>query len=141
MDIITGEEVSEEIIIEGEYDETYDITEHLKEREGYTLVISPSLVGEFTNAVEEKVFSYAKNTEVVVKYLEKDTDVELLPEERIAGYEGKDYVSESKDVENYTYVESINAEGKMTVDPVTVVTHYYLQNSKVTVNYIDKNTE
>ena len=141
VDIITGEEVSEEIIIEGEYDESYDITEHLKEREGYTLLISPSLTGEFTNAVEEKVFSYAKNTEVIVKYLEKDTDVELLPEERIAGYEGKDYVSESKDVENYTYVESINAEGKMTVDPVTVVTHYYLQNSKVTVNYIDKNTE
>ena len=67
-----------------------------------------------TEEVIEVIYYYAKNTNVVVKYLEKDTNVELEDEVLIEGYEGKDYETEQKEIENYTFVEDTgNTSGKM----------------------------
>lgn len=94
---------------------------------------------------EEKtaVLKYAKKASVTVKHINQYTN-EVLLEEVIDGYEGKEYSTNSKTKEelkdNYTMIEnSLNTNGKMTVEPTTV-TYYYLRNVEITVNHIDAKT-
>ena len=148
VDKVTGEEISESVTKTGKVNDSYDITENKKSIDGYTLVEEPeSLTGTFVEGPQEKIFYYAKNTKVIVKYLEKDetpennTDNTVLAEEvTIEGYEGKEYSAEQKEIPNYTFVDDTNnTQGTMTRDTIEVI-YYYLQNTKVTVNYIDKTT-
>ena len=138
----TGEEISEQITKTGKVGSKYDISADRKQIGGYTLVEEPdNLEVEFQETSQEKVYYYAKNTNVIVKYLEKDeTNKVLADEEIIEGYEGKQYNVQPKEIENYTFVESTsNLTGTMSRDGNEVIC-YYLQNTKVTVNYIDRKT-
>ena len=148
VDKETEEEISDEVIKTGKVFDEFDVAEDVKEIDGYTLIESPNPTkGNYTE--EEQIFTYyyAKNTRVIVKFLEKDetindnTDNLVLAEEVvIEGYEGKTYETSAKDIENYTFVEdSKNTSGTMTRDEIIVV-YYYLQNTKVTVKHIDKNS-
>ena len=149
MDKNSREEIAEKVIKTGKVFDEYDVTGDKKDIEGYTLVESPEiLTGNFTEEQITKTYYYAKNTEVVVKYVEKDLtnteekeEVVLAEETVIEGYEGKDYETTAKEIENYTKVEdSKNTAGKMPREKIEVK-YYYLQNTKVTVNHIDKNSE
>jgi len=143
VDKYNGEEILDATIKNGKVFDEFDVSSDVKEVEGYTLVESPEkMTGTFEEEPREKVYYYAKNSKVIVKYLEKDEEAQSLAEETIIeGYEGKEYTSEQKEIENYTFVESTNkTQGTMTREELEVV-YYYLQNTKVTVNYIDKNTE
>ena len=156
VDKETEEEISDEVIKTGKVFDEFDVAEDVKEVEGYTLIESPEPTrGNYTE--EEQIFTYyyAKNTQVVVKYIEKDlnndntedNDVEenarevvLAEKTIIEGHEGKAYETSAKEIENYTLVEdSKNTTGTMTRDEIIVV-YYYLQNTKVTVKHIDKNS-
>ena len=141
VDKVSGNIISPEVVKEGKVFDTFDITNDVKEIEGYTLIESPSiLTGTFEEETQIFTYYYAKTSNVVVKYLEEDTNVELLPEENIIGYESKEYSTTRKDVANYTFVKDTeNVSGVMTDRTITVI-YYYAQNTKVTVNYIDKNT-
>jgi len=143
VDKYNGEQIEEETIKNGKVFDEFDVSGDVKEIEGYTLVESPEVMtGIYAEEPEEKVYYYAQNTKVTVKYLEKDEEAQSLAEEIIIdGYEGKEYTSEKKEIENYTFVKSTeNTSGTMTREELEVI-YYYLQNTKVTVNYIDKNTE
>ncbi len=127
----------------------FDVEKDEKEIPGYTLVEGPTeKTGEYTEDPQVKTYYYAKNTEVIVKYLEKDdtpedyTDNLILAEQKtIPGHEGLDYTTTQEEIENYTFVEDTkNTTGKMTEDPIVVI-YYYVQKTKVVVNYIDKLTE
>ena len=156
IDKVTWEEISEEEVIKAQIFDEYDLGEKQKEIEGYTLIETPEeMTGEITEERQVKTFYYAKTSEVVVKYLEKNledtnnannesTEVkyskELADEIVIKGYEGKEYSTEQKDIEGYTFVEvEGKTSGEMTRESI-IVTYYYLQNTKVTVNYIDRVT-
>ncbi len=141
VDKMSGEEISEEVIKTGKVFDKYDVAKDEKKIEGYTLIEKPSpTTGTFTEETQTKTFYYTKNTQIKVKYLEKDTNTELASEEIIPGYIGKEYTTTVKDIANYTFIESTNnTTGKMTEEPITVI-YYYLQNTKVVINYIDKNT-
>ena len=144
-DKYTDEEISTQVEKEGIVGERYDVTEDKKEIPGYTLIEEPEeKEGVFTNEPQEKVYYYAKNTEVVVKYLEKDeteenTDNQVVAEEEIiSGYEGKEYTTEQKTVPNYTFVEvSGETTGTMAREGTEVI-YYYAPNAKVTVNYLEE---
>ena len=142
LDKATEQEISNETIKTGKVFDKYDVTEDEKEVEGYTLIERPNpTTGEFTEENQIKIYYYARNTEVVVRYVEKDTNVELLESKIIAGYEGKEYSTVKEEIENYTFVESTeNTEGIMTIKPIEVI-YYYAQNTKATVNYIDRETD
>ena len=138
--ITTDNEVlspQEEIL--GYVGENYTTTEKLIP--GYTLVEkTTNYQGQMTEEVIEVIYYYAKNTNVVVKYLEKDTNVELEDEVLIEGYEGKDYETEQKEIENYTFVEDTgNTSGKMEEGQIEVI-YYYAQNTKAKVEHIDRET-
>ena len=143
VDKYRGEEILDATTKIGKVFEEYDVSNEVKEIEGYTLVESPEdMTGTFEEEPGEKVYYYAKNSKVIVKYIEKDEEGTSLAEEIIIeGYEGKEYRLDQKEIDGYTFVESTNnTEGTMTREELEVV-YYYLQNTKVTVNYIDKNTE
>ncbi len=138
--------VAPEETIEGYIGKEY--TTQQKDIAGYTFIESTdNTEGTMTKDPIEVIYYYAQNTKVVVKYLEKDdtpgdnTDNKVLaPAEIIEGYEGKEYKTEQKEITNYTFVESTNnTEGTMTKDIIEVI-YYYLQNTKATVQHIDRET-
>ena len=135
-----------EVNIEGYVGKAYTTTEETIP--GYTLVATTdNLEGTMTKDPIEVIYYYAQNTKVIVKYLEQDdtpddnTDNQVLAEEiTIEGHAGQEYTTEQKDIENYTFVESTNnTSGLMTNDVIEVI-YYYAQNTKATVQHIDRET-
>ena len=146
VDKNTGEEISDSKTKEGIIGDTFDVTEDKKDIEGYTLVEEPAeKTGEYTAEPQEKIYYYAKNTRVIVKYLEQDDTPEdiannkvLAPEVTIEGYEGQDYTTVEEEIPNYTLVATTdNTEGKMQRDEIVVI-YYYAPNTTVTVKYLEK---
>ena len=146
IDKNTGEEISDRRTKEGIVGDTFDVTEDKKEIEGYTLVEEPvEKTGTFTAETQEKIYYYAKNTKVIVKYLEQDDTPEdiadnkvLAKEKTILGYEGESYSTMKEDIEGYTLVDKTNnTSGTMQKDEIIVI-YYYSQNAKVTVKYLEK---
>ena len=120
-----------------------DYATEQKEIEGYTFVtVDGEVTGTMTKEPITITYYYAKNTQVITKYLEQGTNKVLTeqPEYVEEGYVGKDYATEQKKIEGYTFV-TVEGEttGTMTEEPITV-TYYYAKNTKVTVLHIDKYT-
>ena len=162
IDEITGE-IIEENKYEGKVQDPYVTTS--KNFTGYDLVESKlptNATGEMT--LDEIVvnYYYIKQAKVEIKYLDKDTNQELLKTEIIKGHETDPYTSEAKEIEYYRLVEEpTNKDGKMTatitknedgtfnVKNVTEVIYYYeklnfnfkIDNviTKLVVNGEDKN--
>ena len=141
VDKYTNEEISNEAEKIGKLGSSFDVSEDKKEIEGYTLVEEPEIkTGTYKEEVQEKIYYYAKNTSVHVTYVDKITNQEIEKDETINGYENLQYETDKKEIENYTYVEDTgNTEGIMTRDKIEVV-YYYLYNTQVRVEHIDKIT-
>ena len=147
VDKNTGLEILEEKVKEDAVGETFDVTEDVKDIEGYTLVEEPEeKTGTYTAEAQEKIYYYAKNTSVIVKYLEKDStdddadNEELSGEIILEGYEGKSYITNSKTIDGYTLVETKGKlSGTMTREEQVVV-YYYAKNARVLVKYVEKST-
>ena len=141
IDKNTGVEIEEAVKKEDAIGTNFDVTEDKKEIEGYTLVAEPAeKTGIYAEETQIKTYYYAKNTTVHVKYVDKVTNDEIASDENIIGYERKQYTTEKKIINNYTYVEdSKNTSGIMTRETIEVV-YYYLQNTQVKVEHVDKNT-
>ena len=67
INTVTGETIKEDVVIEGTYNESYDLTDYLVEIEEYTIVKSPELTGIYTDKELKVTFEYARNTNVIVK--------------------------------------------------------------------------
>ena len=112
-----------------------------KEIAGYTLVEKPK-TEEFILAedLQEVNYYYSRNAKVNVKYLDEVTNKEIAKEETISGKYGDKYTTEQKKIDNYEFTKvKGNKEGTMKEENTTVI-YYYRHKSKVTVNYIDKDT-
>ena len=125
--------------IDGYVGEKYDTEE--KTITNYTFIESTdNTEGTMTKDTIEVIYYYAQNTKVTVKYLEQGTNKELAKEETIEGYEGQEYKTKQKDIEDYVFVESTNnTEGTMTKDEIEVI-YYYAQKTKAKVEHIDRET-
>ena len=145
-DYNTNEEISEEIVKIGPDGEPYSVEDTKKEIENYTLLEEPdNPTGIYQENNETRKYYYAKNTQVVVKYVDKDTGKELTTSQIINGYVGKGYTTEKEDIDGYNYISSTkNTSGKMTEDILEVVYYYSKPKektySKYTINYIDADT-
>ena len=114
-----------------------------QEIEGYTYVADTNnLSGSMTEETITVIYYYAKNTKITVKYLEQGTNKVLTeqPEYVQEGYVGKDYSTEQKEIEGYTFV-TVEGEvtGSMTEEAKTI-TYYYAKNTKITVKYLEQGT-
>ena len=146
VDKYTGEEIAEERTKEGIIGDTFDVTEDKKDITGYTLVEEPEeKEGVYTAEPQEKIYYYAKNTRVIVKYLEQDNtpddiaDNQVLADEvTIEGYEGKEYTTTEETIPGYTLVATTdNLEGTMERDEIVVI-YYYAPNTNVIVKYLEQ---
>ena len=140
IDKITGE-ILEQSTTEGL--EGDDFVTESKDFENYVLVEEPA----------EKTVKMTKKEQVLKYYyihvsggvIEKHIDVilgQVLANAVHNGNEGDAYDIPSRTFDGYDLVEDrlpSNAKGTMKVEPVEVI-YYYIYRSKVTAEYIDKNT-
>ena len=134
IDRNTNEEISEEVIKKGRILEEYDISEQQKEISGYVIVEKPESTGRYTKEREEKVYTYARESKVIVNHIDKNTGTKLEVSEYI-GKEGDKYTSSPKDIENYAIIEVPEQETvTMTKEPVTI-NYYY---DKILTGAIEK---
>ena len=151
-----GQDV-QDVVIEGKEGDPYTTEEAKNINEKYELVVEAT-VGETEGTIEkyneekpqEVIYYYRlKPAKVLINYLEKDSNEVLATQEQIDGHVDDSYNTDTehrketieKDGKTYTLVEdSGNKEGTMTIQDITV-TYYYLQNTKATVRYVERNPE
>ena len=152
-----------DVVIEGKEGEPYTTSEANNINEKYELVaerLPANATGTIEKYNEEKpqevIYYYRlKPAKVLINYLEKDEDTDdsnnlvLTAQEQIDGHVDDVYNTDTdhrketieKDGKTYTlFSDSGNKTGNMTVQDITV-TYYYLQNTKATVRYVERNPE
>ena len=157
-----GQEV-QDVVIEGKEGAPYTTEEAKNINEKYELVaekLPANAIGTIEKYNEEKpqevIYYYRlKPAKVLINYLEKDNDTDnsnnvvLSSQEQITGYVDNSYNTDTdhrketieKDGKTYTLVsDSGNKTGNMTLQDITV-TYYYLQNTKATVRYVERDPE
>ena len=153
----------QDIIIEGKEGDEYSTEPVENVSDKYELVeekLPANAEGTLEKYNEEKpqevIYYYRlKPAKVIINYLEKDGDLDdsnnaiLSEQEQIDGYVDDKYNTDtdhrketiSYNGKTYTLVEdSQNTEGTMTVEDIKV-TYYYLQNTKATVRYVERDPE
>ena len=159
---VNGTEIPD-VVIEGKEGDPYTTAEANNINEKYELVaekLPANATGTIEKYNEEKpqevIYYYRlKPAKVLINYLEKDEDTDdsnnvvLSGQEQIDGHVDDSYNTDTdhrketieKDGKTYTLVsDSGNKTGNMTVQDITV-TYYYLQNTKATVRYVERNPE
>ncbi len=143
VDQKTNQEISDSTVIEGFEGDPYNALSYGKIIENYRLMREPEEpTGTFTKDTQEKVFYYAHiSAGVVVNHIDVNTD-RVIKTETLTGIEDQDYTTSSEEFEGYDLVESrlpdANiANGKMTIDAITV-NYYYERQTTVRVKHLDK---
>lgn len=142
LEMGTNNVLAQEEIINGKVDQEYQTSKSEDVSSKYELVEIPSNAdGNMTEEQIVVIYYYQlKDSRVIVKYVDKSTNEELYDSKIINGKVDSNYQTEAQPIENYTCVEnSNNTSGVMTEDEITVI-YYYLKNTNVTVQYIDKIT-
>ena len=140
VDEFTSGKIANTITYQGFTGDYYSIDEFRKNIAGYTLVRGPAgPFGTFDHDENEITFYYQRNTKVIVKYMEDDTD-NVLAEEVIDGYVSQNYRTSIRNFEGYSfYHSSDNIEGVMTQNTIEVY-YYYLKETSLTVKFVNKNS-
>lgn len=117
------------------------VTTKAKDISGYTLVKKPEQENfTLTESLQTVNYYYAKNTTVTARYIDEVTNKEISERVTINGKSGDSYKTIKKTIENYDFTKvDGNAEGIMKGQPINII-YYYRHKAKVTVNYIDKDT-
>ena len=159
---INGIEIPD-ITIEGKEGTPYSVTEANNVSNKYELVEeklpanAEGKIEKYNESKPQEVIYYyrLKPAKVIINYLEKDGDTDdtnnqvLSEQEQIDGHVDDKYNTDTEhrketiayNGKTYTLVEdSKNTEGTMTVEDINV-TYYYLQNTKATVRYVERDPE
>ena len=110
-----------------EIEEVVDTKVNTKEKqiEGYTLAQKPDTEEYIISEnIQDVYYYYVKNAKVIVKYLDKTTNEQILEPKEIIGHEGQEYEATSEKIENYNYIGSTeNTKGTMK-DTIEVIYYY-----------------
>jgi len=163
IDIITGDEIPENDsttganssreVKTGHVGDSYTTTE--KTFDGYVLVqdkypenstgkmaVVNDENGNLTTETVVKYYYVHKSGGVIEKHINITTGELMETQTEYQGNEGDAYSIASKTFDDYDLVEEKipeNAKGTMTIDKIEVK-YYYIKKSKVTIQYIDKDT-
>ena len=118
---------------------TSPITTELDDK--YELAVTPeNASGEFEGLVTNVIYYYKlrEYSSINVRYIDKTTGKEIAPTDKISGKIDEEYNIITKNIEGYTF-DSVDGDttGKFGFDTITI-TYYYLKNTKVAVQYVDK---
>ena len=122
----TGKEIAKEEIKDGHVGESYETEE--KKIENYEIekeVYPDNTKGTMTKEDIEVIYYYKKKTEVIAKYIEKETGEEIAEKDVIKGFKGENYETRDKDIANYILIEEPkNKNGEMTDEKIEVIYYY-----------------
>ena len=143
-DVITNELLQEEINHPGHEGDEYSIP--AKNFEGYDLVaqrLPDNAKGKMSIGETIVNYYYSYRTNVTTKYIDKITGEEIADREINNGYEGDNYTTIQKTIDDYDFVEAESpekTEGVMTKNQIEI-NYYYIRKAKVEVKYVDQTTE
>ena len=147
VDIETGEEIADSEIITGISGTEYETEQ--KEIEGYTYT---SDTGNTTGTIEDSnisvIYYYTADEEptytVTVMYVDIETGEEIATTETITGTTGDIYITEQKEIDDYTYTDDTgNTAGVIGSQDITVIYYYTAEEEliyTITVMYVDIDT-
>ena len=142
LDVNTGKQLRDESKIEGYEGDPYET--HEENIPGYTLVqekYPANATGTMTIEETRVTYYYVKQTEVNVRYVDKETGEEVAEKTKIEGNEGDDFTTEAKDIPGYDLVEEPEKkDGTMMAEPIEVI-YYYRRPAKVIAKYFDNETK
>ena len=142
LDVNTNKQLKDEAKIEGYEGDPYET--HEENIPGYTLVqdkYPANANGTMTIDPTRVTYYYVKNTEVNIKYIDKETGEEIAEKTNIPGNEGDNFTTEPKDVPGYDLVEEPEQkDGTMTAEPIELI-YYYRRPAKVIAKYFDNETK
>ena len=141
VEVNTNKQLLDETKQEGYEGDPYET--HEENIPGYTLVkekYPENAKGIMAREETRVTYYYVKNTEVNIKYIDKETGEEITEKTNIPGKEGENYTTEPKDIPGYDLVEEPeNKDGTMAAEPIDVI-YYYRRPAKVITRYIDQET-
>jgi len=141
IDEITGEEiVTPTMHIDGLERDPYSTTS--KEIEGYELVTTPENAnGQMTVGLTTVTYGYKKNSNVISRYIDENSDEEIIPDVVVKYKEGYPYSTTERTFNGYRLVSKTdNTYGTVGREDI-IVTYYYKKISAgVDVKYVDEMT-
>ncbi|MEJ8554783.1 MucBP domain-containing protein [Tepidibacter sp. Z1-5] len=137
----TAKKLVEEDLLKDEVGKNYKTQD--KQIDGYKLVEKPSNAqGQYIEGKIEVVYYYEKEIEkpiepekkigeVIVKYLEKNTNKELAEGNLLKDEVGKDYKTQDKQIDGYKLVENtLNTQGQYIEGKIEVIYYYEKERPK-----------
>ena len=139
VDQVTGQ-VLETIHIDGLENDTY--TTEAKEIDGYELVKTPENAnGNLTTELTTITYEYRKNSNVIVKYIDENNNLEITDEIVTKYKEGDSYTTTEKEIDGYQLTSTTeNTEGTVAREDIVVEYRYKKISEGVDVEYIDQET-
>lgn len=135
-----GKEIATNQILNGKINDEYTSTP--KTIQNYELKEMPqNATGRMTKDPIDVIYVYKlKDTSVVVRYIDTDTNQEIAESETINGKATDKYTTTAKTIDAYRLTDTPqNATGTMTEEPIEVIYYYTKKDASVVINYIDEN--
>ena len=142
LDVKSDKQLKDETKLEGYEGDSYLTSE--EKIDGYDLVkekYPENAKGSMTIEQINVDYYYIKKTKVIVKYVGKETNSEILPEDVIEGHEDDTYETGAKDAEGFELVEEPDIKEGIMKDAELEVVYYYKRPAKVVVKYLDVDTD
>lgn len=142
LDVKSDKQLKDETKLEGYEGDSYSTSE--EKIDGYDLVkekYPENAKGSMTIEQINVDYYYIKKTKVIVKYVDKETNSEILPEDVIEGHEDDTYETGAKDAEGFELVEEPDIKEGIMKDAELEVIYYYRRPAKVIVKYLDADTD
>ena len=144
--------VKDNTVVDVSTDQTYGVKANTNYKSLLLRNYASTAITQDEDVVEDEEITFNNNSEltyyydmlegtVTAKYVDKNTNEEIAEAVTTKDLVGKLYTVTQKVIDGYTFVER---DGDLTgtyENEDKVVTFYYKQNAKVTVNYIDKDTD
>lgn len=137
---ITNELLEEQIIHKGNVGDNYNINS----KEFKDFILDKEKIPQNTTGIigEETIivtyYYMPKTGKVTVEYIDKATNEPIEENKTITGYINNEYEIIPKEISGYTLVKTPENSIGIIKEIETKVTCYYLKNTKIIINHIDK---
>ena len=128
VDKQTGEEIADPSTNNGKTGDKFDITSKKQEINGYTLIEEPT-ENEATYEKDSQTFTYyyAKNSKIIIRYVDEDTGEQIEKEVEKTGYIGEtfDINGSEKNINGYYLVQEPKVKTGNYTENEQILTYYY----------------
>ena len=140
IDMVTGEKIGEEEVIEGLERDEYETVK--KEIEGYEWVETEGKAsGQMEKNPTEVIYKYKKVSKLITEHIDANTNEKIIENIEKEYKEGERYEALAQNLEGYVLVESPEeTTGVMGRENITKTFYYKKISAGLTVKYVDKIT-